>query len=116
MPHVLIPAELRERLLANGARSTAGEDIDPNPIVKLVTPDANATWLFTELDPDIPTLAFGLCNLGLGSPELGSICLHEIAKVRGPLGLPVERDLHYTETRLISIVAHLARRVGHINV
>jgi Protein of unknown function (DUF2958) len=116
MPHVLIPAEFRERLLANGARSAAGEDIDPVPVVKLFTPDASATWLLTELDPDNPILAFGLCCLGLGSPELGSTCLHEIAKVRGPLGLPVERDLHYTETRPISVVANLARRAWHINV
>jgi hypothetical protein len=116
MPQILIPNDIRERLLANGARSAAGEDIYPVPVVKLFTPDANATWLLTELDPDNPTLAFGLCDFGLGSPELGSICLHEIAKVRGPLGLPVERDLHYTETRPISVIASLARRVGHINV
>jgi hypothetical protein len=76
MPHVLIPAEFRERLLANGAKSAAGEDIDPVPVVKLFTPDANATWLLTELDPDNPTLAFGLCDLGLGSPELGSTAAH----------------------------------------
>jgi hypothetical protein len=116
MPHVLIPPEFCERLLANGARSAAGDDIDPVPVVKLFTPDANATWLLTELNPDNPSLAFGLCDLGLGSPELGSTCLHEIAKVRGPLGLPVERDLHYTETRPISVIASLARRAGHINV
>jgi hypothetical protein len=116
MPYDLIPAVFRERLLANGARSTAGEDIDPVPVVKLFTPDANATWLLTELDPDDPTLAFGLCCLGLGSPELGSTCLREIAKVRGPLGLPVERDLHYKETRPISVVANLARLGGHIHV
>jgi Protein of unknown function (DUF2958) len=64
MPHVLIPAEFRERLLANGARSAAREDIDPVPVVKLFTPDASATWLLTELDPDNPILAFGLCCLG----------------------------------------------------
>jgi Protein of unknown function (DUF2958) len=116
MPHVLIPNEIRERLLANGARSAAGEDIDPVPVVKLFTPDANATWLLTKLDPNNPTLAFGLCDLGLGNLELGSTCLHEIANVRGPLGLPVERDLHYTETRPISVIANLARRAGHINV
>lgn len=114
MPHVLIPNEIRERLLANGARSAAGEDIDP--VVKLFTADAKATWLLTKLDHDNPTLAHGLCDLGLGSPELGSTCLREIAKVRGPLSLPVERDRHYTETRPISIVANLARRAGHVNV
>jgi Protein of unknown function (DUF2958) len=61
MPHVLISTHLRDQLLANGAKSAAGEDIDPIPVVKLFTPDANATWLLTELDPERPTIAFGLC-------------------------------------------------------
>jgi Protein of unknown function (DUF2958) len=94
MPHVLIPTHLRDQLLANGAKSAAGEDIDPIPIVKLFTPDANATWLLTELDPEGPTIAFGLADLGLGCPELGSVSLQEISGVRGPMGLSVERDKH----------------------
>ncbi len=116
MPQFLIPNEYLERLLANGARSAAGEDIDPVPVVKLFTPDANATWLLTELDPDRPTIAFGLCDLGLGCPELGSVSLDEIASVRGPLGLPVERDEHYAETRTLSVLAKLARRAGHLRI
>jgi Protein of unknown function (DUF2958) len=32
--------------------------------------DRNATWVLTELNPDID-LAFGLC--GLGEPELGYV-------------------------------------------
>jgi hypothetical protein len=114
MPQTLIPAHLRDQLLANGARSAAGEDIDPFPLVKLFTPDANATWLLTELDPDRPTIAFGLCDLGLGSPELGYVSLEEIASVRGPMGLPVERDEHYEETRSLSVLADIARRTGQI--
>jgi hypothetical protein len=115
MPQVLIPNDILERLLANGARSAAGEDIDPVPVVKLFTPDANATWLLTELDPDRPTIAFGLCDLGLGSPELGYVSLVEIASVRGPLGLAIERDEHYAETRPLSELARLARRAGRIS-
>jgi hypothetical protein len=116
MPHVPLPAEFRDRLLANGARSAAGEDIDPIPVVKLFTPDANATWLLTELDPDAPDIAFGLCDLGLGSPELGYLSLVEIGNVRGPMGLPIERDEHYQETRSISVLANLARRAGHLRI
>jgi Protein of unknown function (DUF2958) len=84
-------------------------------LVKLFTPDASATWLLTELDPDRPTIAFGLCDLGLGSSELGYVSLEEIAGVRGPLGLAVERDEHYAETRSLSVLAKLARRMGHIS-
>jgi Protein of unknown function (DUF2958) len=114
MPHVLIPTHIRDQLLANGAKSAAGEDIDPIPVVKLFTPDANATWLLTELDPDTPDIAFGLADLGLGSPEISYISLDEITAVRGPMGLSVERDEHYVEGRALSVLAQLARRAGCI--
>jgi hypothetical protein len=116
MPHVLIPDDIRERLLANVARSASGADIDPVPLVKLFTPDANATWLLTKIDREATDLAFGLCCLGLGSPELGSVSLSELACIRGPMGLPVERDEHYRETRTISAIARLARKAGHVRV
>jgi hypothetical protein len=116
MPYDLMPNDIRAGLLANGVLSATGADIDPVPLVKLFTPDANATWLHTEIDPEATDLAFGLCCLGLGSPELGSVSLSELASVRGPLGLPVERDEHYHETRPPSVIAKLARRAGHVRV
>lgn len=61
MPNDLMTSEHRTLLLANGARAAAGEDIDPLPVLKLFTPDGSATWLLTELDPDDPDIAFGLC-------------------------------------------------------
>jgi hypothetical protein len=68
-------------------------DIDFTPVVKLFTPDAQCTWLLTELGLD--DIAFGLCDLGLGCPEIGFVSMREIRELRGPLGLPVERDLHF---------------------
>ena len=65
MPDVLTAAAQKAELLVNGARSALGEDIDPPPVVKLFTPDGAATWLLTELDPEDPDRAFGLCDLGL---------------------------------------------------
>jgi len=61
----------RAQLLANGRHSLTDEGFDPSPVVKLFTPDAGATWLLTEIDPDDDDHAFGLCDLGLGYPELG---------------------------------------------
>ena len=57
----------------------AGRNVDFFPVVKLFTPDANATWLLTELDPVDEDCAFGLCDLGLGFPELGYASLNEIS-------------------------------------
>ncbi len=94
----LITKAQTEQLLANGRvqRAAIDQDVgafDFNPVVKLFTPDAECTWLLTEIDAD--GLAFGLCDLGLGCPELGYVSLIELRTVRGKLGLSVERDLRF---------------------
>ena len=109
-----ISDELRARLLANGRQSLTDEGFDPPPVVKLFTPDAGATWLLTEIDPDDDDQAFGLCDLGLGFPELGYVSLAELATVRGRLGLPVERDLHFKADKPLSAYAREARMAGRI--
>ena len=114
----LITKTQTEKLLENGRAQRAAMDqgddvIDFKPVVKLFTPDAQCTWLLTELDPD-GGLAFGLCDLGLGSPELGYISLTELRTVRGKLGLPIERDLHFDADKPLSAYADNARTRGHI--
>lgn len=89
-------------------------DTDHRPVVKLFTPDASATWLLTECDPDEPDRLFGLCDLGLGCPELGYVSLAEIMELRGRLGLPVERDLHFVADRPLSGYVDEARAKGRI--
>ena len=110
----LITPEQRAQLLANGARFDKDEDYDPVPLVKLFTPDAGCTWLLTSLEPDRPEVAWGLFDLGLGCPGMGSVRLTEIAMVRSRLGLHVERDLHFTARKPISAYARDARLVGMI--
>jgi hypothetical protein len=110
----LITSAQRRKLLENGRAERAALDqhvsaIDFEPVVKRFTPDGNATWLITEIyKPDIE-LAFGLCDLGLGQPELGYVSLRELAEARGPFGLPFECDLHFALTRTLSAYAELAR-------
>lgn len=112
------PAQ-RASLLANGRTSAEavaldGDTPDHVPVVKLFTPDANATWLITEIDPENTDNAFGLCDLGLGCPEIGTVPISEISELRGALGLPVERDLHITLDQPLSVYADRARAAGHI--
>lgn len=71
------------------------ETFDPKPVIKLFTPWGSATWLITEQSPDDPDILFGLCDLGLGSPELGYVSLQEITGLTGPGGLTIERDIHF---------------------
>jgi Protein of unknown function (DUF2958) len=76
-------------------------------------PDAECTWLLTELDPD-HELAFGLCDLGMGEPEIGYVSLTELRTAHGKLGLPVERDEDFDADRTLSAYADEARRHGRI--
>ena len=121
MNNALITDEQRVVLLANGRQSLENPDFDPAPVVKLFTPDAGrrtpdagATWLLTEIDPDDHDHAFGLCDLGLGMPEIGWVSLGELATVRGGLGLPIERDLSFRAEKHLSAYARDARLAGRI--
>jgi hypothetical protein len=72
---------------------------DPMVIAKFFTPDSQWTWYAIEFDGK--DLFFGYV-VGLAS-ELGSFSLRELATVRGPLGLPIERDLRFTPCRLSEV-------------
>lgn len=115
---LLTPAQ-RAQLLANGkanaARNAAGQDEhDFVPVVKLFTPNSGATWLLTEIDPGDADAAFGLCDLGLGCPEIGYVSLAELAAVRGRLGLPVECDSSFVADKPLSMYADEAHAAGRV--
>jgi hypothetical protein len=110
----MIPRSLLSELLANGCETARGKDIDPRPVVKIFDPTGSATWLLTEVDPSDPTRAFGLCDLGLGYPELGYVDLDELSAVRSRFGLRLEIDRHFRPTKRLSEYAADARHHGRI--
>ncbi len=113
----LLTQAIEEQLISNHSRQLAArsrdEVIDFKPVVKLFTPDAGATWLLTELDPD-PRIAFGLCDLGMGCPELGYVAMVELETICGALGLPVERDLYFKADKTLSEYADEAAKAQRI--
>jgi len=68
--------------------------------VKFFTPDSNWTWLATEFDGK--DTFFGLV-VGMET-ELGYFSLKELQSVRGPLGLPIERDRHFGTPKLKNVL------------
>ena len=58
---------------------------------KYFTPDSNWTWYATEFDGR--DTFFGLVD-GF-EKEFGYFSLSEMQSVRGPMGLPIERDLYW---------------------
>lgn len=103
----LITPEQFKQLLENGNPENFGND--HHPVVKLFTPDAGCTWLLTDMDPDDQDTSFGLCDLGVGFPELGCVSISELRNLRGKLGLPVERDIWFEAHVPISVYAEAAR-------
>lgn len=114
----LLTPELRTALRTNAAAHRAAQaagvcEPDPAPVVKFFNPVGAATWLASELDADGDTL-FGLADLGFGCPELGAFSLAEIAAVRLPFGLSIERDDGFSSEAALSVWADTARRTGAI--
>ncbi|QGP79406.1 DUF2958 domain-containing protein [Sphingobium sp. CAP-1] len=123
---ILLTPDLRFALRANEINHRAPQrdnkpepsnetrgSFDPVPVLKLFNPVGAATWLATELADDSDTL-FGLADLGFGCPELGSFSLSEIAAVRLPFGLRIERDIGFETPHPLSVWADAARRTGSI--
>src|SRR3546814_1341526 len=111
---ILLTPQQRARLRANGDAAAIGTPgHDPAPVVKLFNPVGAATWRATELDADDDTL-FGLADLGFGTPELGVFSLSELAGIRLPYGLGIERDTGFATTHRLSVWAEWARRAGSI--
>ena len=106
----LITSEQREQLLANGADRGA----DHVPVLKLFNPCGAGTWLVTELDPEDASIAFGLADLGFGTPEIGSFSLEELNAFQGPFGLGIERDLYFEGKFSLAVYAEAARAAGRI--
>jgi hypothetical protein len=114
----LLTDEQRAQLLANGhaARQARerGADIDPPPVVKFYIPDGYCRWLLTEIDPLEFDRAYGLCDLGIGRPELGYVSLSELEDDSGKLPHPVKPDPHFVADRPLSAYAAVAFTRGLI--
>jgi hypothetical protein len=68
------------------------EDESPMAKVKLFDPSSEWTWYIAGYDPDT-RVAWG--RVHGHEVEVGSIDMAELVNVRGPFGLPIERDLWF---------------------
>jgi len=91
-----------------------GEAFDPFPVVKLYTLDAGAAWLLTDLAVD-GDRAFGLCDAGLGCPELSEVSLAALEAMRGPRGMRVVVDPHFAPSQTLSAYFAIAVKDGSVN-
>ena len=87
--------------------------------VKFFTPDSNWTWWATEGSPikdkegnEVDFHFFGLVDGHF--KELGYFNLSELEEVRGPLGLPIERDLYWEPKTLEEIAPEMFKGTGKV--
>ena len=79
------------------------EEADPMVYAKFFTPDSSWTWYVTEGEPDGDDFRFFGYVRGL-EEEWGYFLLSELESVRGPLNLPVERDLYFHPGQFTDVV------------
>ncbi|MEX0833604.1 MAG: DUF2958 domain-containing protein [Actinomycetota bacterium] len=97
----LLPPELERRIPPLRA---AEHHRDPLVVMKFFTPDSNWTWYVLEGSrEDDDFIFFGLVDGFVA--ELGYYSLNELEAVRGPLGLPIERDLWWQSVPLSEVKA-----------
>lgn len=90
----LITANIQKKLTANYKK--AEETGDSGEVVLKLFGGSACTWLITEIEPDGDIMR-GLCDIGLGCCEYGTVSLSELKETRfPPFGLPVERDMHFS--------------------
>lgn len=109
----LMTNEIARALQDAHARDEAPPDSTP-VVVKYFNPVGAQTWYITsgESLTDEETgwgpdwRLFGWCELGFGPgcDELGYVMLSELRSVKGPLGLGIERDLHYGQHSLAEVM------------
>jgi len=97
----LLPEEVRKRLPPLYSQE---EIQDPVVHVKFFTPDSNWTWYATEgSEQDDDFMFFGYV-IGL-EKEWGYFVLSELQAAKGPLGLPIERDLYFEPKPMSRVLA-----------
>jgi hypothetical protein len=108
----LLTKEIRKKLPPLYAQESKGGKAVV--YLRLFTPDSSWTWHITEGSPikdesgkEVDFHFFGLVNGH--EKELGYVALSELQSVRGPLGLPIERDLHWQPKTLEEIAPEMFR-------
>ena len=87
----LLTQELRRRLPPLYSQENTK---DPTVHAKFFTPDSNWTWFATEGSEEEGDVRFFGYVIGF-EEEWGYFVLSELESARGPLGLPIERDLYF---------------------
>ena len=108
----LITKELMKKLEKGYEREEAG--CYAIPVLKLFNPCGSQTWIISSISPE--GIMFGLCDMGMGMPEMGYVSLQELEAFKGPMGIGIERDKYWSpkEGEKLKDYAEVANQKGYI--
>ena len=109
----LITKAIERQLIANW-HNHGSPTAENKPPLKLFSTWGAATWLISEMNGDDNDLLFGLCDLGMGSPELGYVSHQELRNIKGPMGLTIERDMLFQPEKSLLDYAQEAAEQGAV--
>ena len=98
--------------LRENSKHRRRKDHDPQPVVHLYLTESRHQWLLTEIDDD--DVAFGLCDLGMGFPELGYVDLREVLAAAWSVDVEPRCNLAFRPVAPLSVYAEQARRAQRI--
>ncbi len=111
----LLTKEIRKKLPPLYAQDGKGGKAVAH--IKFFAPSSSWTWYVLGGEPvldsegrEIEFRFFGLVDGH--EKELGEFLLSELEEVRGPMGLPIERDLHWQPKTLAEIAPEKFREVN----
>ena len=111
----MIPENLTEIMIHNAMEVQNDLGRDHEPVVKLHSKYGKAIWLLSELDA-ANNIAFGLCDLGQGKPELSYVSINDLesikhARLRVPM---VEIDPAFEGKYPMSVYLEAARKNNRV--
>lgn len=111
----MIPQNLIEIMVHNAQEVQSQLAKDHAPVVKLHSKYGKAVWLLSELD-QANNIAFGLCDLGQGNPELSYVSLSDLASLKhARLKVPmVETDPDFDARFPMSVYMKAAKAAGRV--
>jgi len=110
----LLPKEIREQMPPLYAQD--GKGGKAVVYAKYFTPSSSWSWYITEGEPVLSEsgieVDYKFFGLVFGhEKELGYVLLSELEEVRGPMGLPIERDLYFKPKTLEEIEPEMFKEV-----
>jgi hypothetical protein len=101
----LLPKYLKDRLPPLYSQE---KEEDPIVFAHFFTPDSSWEWYITEGEQEEDDYIFFGLTVG-DFQEWGYISLKELESVKGPWGLPIERDRYFPECHISDVTEGLTR-------